>query len=121
MLEQFMPIALLICVALAFGLGTIIMSGLIGRRSHGGAKDAPYECGIPGKGTARIRYSVKFYMVALLFLLFDMETMFIIVWALVYKDPALQVFSLIEMGTFVAILLVGYAWAWKKGALQWVE
>lgn len=121
MLEQFLPIVLLVGVAIAFGLGTIIVSGLIGRRSHGGAKNMPYECGIPPIGSARIRYSVKFYMIALLFLLFDMETMFIIVWALVYKDPLLQVFSLIEMSVFVAILLVGYAYAWKKGALQWVE
>src|SRR5690606_30434467 len=121
MLEQFLPIALLVGVGVGFGLANIIVSGLIGKRSHAGAKNLPYECGVPSVGSARVRYSVKFYMIALLFLLFDMETMFIIIWALVYKDPFLQVFSLIEMSVFMAILLVGYAYAWKKGALQWVD
>jgi NADH-quinone oxidoreductase subunit A len=121
MLEQFLPVVLLIAIAIAFALGNFLFSNLIGKRNHSGAKDQPYECGIPAKGSARIQYSVKFYMIALLFLLFDMETMFIIIWSLVFKDPVLQVFSLIEMSVFVAILLVGYAYAWKKGALDWVD
>ena len=121
MLEQYLPIVLFIGIAIAFALGNFIFSNLIGKRKPGGAKEEPYECGIPAKGSARIQYSVKFYMIALLFLLFDMETMFIIIWSLVFKDPALQLFSLIEMGVFVFILLVGYAYAWRKGALSWVE
>jgi NADH-quinone oxidoreductase subunit A len=105
--------------AVAFAVGAIVVSSLLTPRRRNPAKQEPYECGIPVQTPARIQISVKYYLLALLFLLFDMETMFILAWAVTFDDPSLRVFSLIEMAVFIGILLVGYAYAWRKGALQW--
>lgn len=116
---EYWPVLLVVMGAFAFAIGTIVVSALLTPRRPNPAKQEPYECGIPVLGPARVQISIKYYLVALLFLLFDMETMFIIVWAVTFKDPAMRVFSLIEMAVFIGILLVGYAYAWRKGALRW--
>ncbi|HYY69595.1 MAG TPA: NADH-quinone oxidoreductase subunit A [Terriglobales bacterium] len=78
----------------------------------------PYECGVDPIGDSRQRYTVRFYIVAILFVIFDVETIFLFPWAVLYK--ALALFGFIEMMIFLAILIVGYVWVWKKGALEWI-
>ncbi|MGA2482067.1 MAG: NADH-quinone oxidoreductase subunit A [Candidatus Acidiferrales bacterium] len=83
-----------------------------------GAKLKPYECGVPPEGDARGRYSVRFYIVAMLFVIFDVETIFLFPWAIQFK--VLGLFGLVSMFVFLGILIVGYVWLYKKGALDWV-
>jgi NADH-quinone oxidoreductase subunit A len=117
MLDSYLPILVLIAVALAFALGSVVFSRLIGQKKPSAVKLAPYECGMPLVGTARERVSVKFYIIAMLFILFDIEAVFLYPWAVVFKK--LGLFGFVEMGVFIAILLVGYIYVWKKGALEW--
>ncbi|MCE1227062.1 MAG: NADH-quinone oxidoreductase subunit A [Geobacteraceae bacterium] len=117
MLGTYLPIMLLILVALAFGLGSVVFSSLIGQKKFSKVKMAPYECGCEPIGTARERFPIKFYLIAMLFILFDIEAVFLYPWAVLYKK--LGVFGLVEMGLFVVILFVGYIYVWKKGALEW--
>lgn len=117
MLESYLPILVLIAIALAFALGSVVMSRLVGQKKPSTVKLAPYECGMPPVGSARERFSVKFYMIAMLFILFDIEAVFLYPWAVVFKR--LGLFGFIEMGVFIVILLVGYVYVWKKGALEW--
>ncbi|MGH9763567.1 MAG: NADH-quinone oxidoreductase subunit A [Blastocatellia bacterium] len=93
------------------------LSRLLQRRVFDRAKLSPYECGIDPVGDARERFSVRFYMVAMLFLIFDVETIFLFPWAVIYDQ--LAVFGLIEMLVFIGILVVGYYYAWRKGAFTW--
>ena len=116
---QYWPVLLMTAAAVAFAVGAIVLSSLLTVRRPNPVKQEPYECGIPTGSPARIQISVKYYLIALLFLLFDMETMFILAWAVTFRDPELRAASLIEMAVFIGILLVGYAYAWRKGALQW--
>jgi NADH-quinone oxidoreductase subunit A len=108
---------LLILVALAFGLGSVVFSSLIGQKKYSKVKMAPYECGCEPIGTARERFPIKFYIIAMLFILFDIEAVFLYPWAVLYKK--LGLFGLVEMGVFIVILFVGYIYVWKKGALEW--
>jgi NADH-quinone oxidoreductase subunit A len=112
-----LPIILLILIAIAFGLGSVVFSSLIGQKKYSKVKMAPYECGCEPVGTARDRFPIKFYLVAVLFILFDIEAVFLYPWAVLYKK--LGLFGLVEMGLFVVILFVGYIYVWKKGALEW--
>jgi NADH-quinone oxidoreductase subunit A len=101
----------------------IALSTVIGWRRPNQAKQQPYECGITPTGNAREPFSVKFYLVAMVFILFDVEAIFLYPWAYIFKDLARNVqtrwFGFIEMMIYVAILLVGYIYLWKKGALDW--
>ena len=117
MLGIYLPIILLMLVALAFGLGSVVFSSLIGEKKYSKVKMAPYECGCEPVGTARERFPIKFYLIAMLFILFDIEAVFLYPWAILYKK--LGLFGLVEMGVFVVILFVGYIYVWKKGALEW--
>ncbi|MDK9716614.1 MAG: NADH-quinone oxidoreductase subunit A [Trichlorobacter sp.] len=117
MLGTYLPIMLLILIALAFGLGSVVFSSLIGQKKYSKVKMAPYECGCEPVGTARERFPIKFYLIAMLFILFDIEAVFLYPWAILYKK--LGLFGLVEMGIFVVILFVGYIYVWKKGALEW--
>ncbi len=117
MLGTYLPIMLLILIALAFGLGSVVFSSLIGQKKYSKVKMAPYECGCEPIGTARERFPIKFYMIAMLFILFDIEAVFLYPWAILYKK--LGLFGLVEMGLFIVILFVGYIYVWKKGALEW--
>lgn len=117
MLGTYLPIMLLILVALAFGLGSVVFSSLIGQKKFSKVKMAPYECGCEPIGTARERFPIKFYLIAMLFILFDIEAVFLYPWAILYKK--LGMFGLVEMGLFIVILFVGYIYVWKKGALEW--
>lgn len=111
--------SLLLMFVLAAGLAgaLITVSSLVGKHKPSPEKDQPYECGIRPTGDAREPFSVHFYMVGLIFILFDIEAIFLYPWALVYHD--LKVFGFVEMLLYIIILLVGYIYLWKKGALDW--
>jgi NADH-quinone oxidoreductase subunit A len=117
MLESWAPIGIFFLLVAGFGIVTLIMSYLFGVRKPDPRKLAPYECGVNPIGTARERFSVKFYLIAMLFLLFDIEAVFLFPWAVVYRD--LKLFGFIEMLLFIVAILAGYIYAWKKGALEW--
>src|SRR5580693_3004448 len=117
--SQYIPILIYALLAAAFPAVTLIIFKYIRPDSRAtGAKLEPYECGIPAEGTARGRYSVRFYIVAILFVIFDVETIFLFPWAIKYNQ--LGVYGLLTMLVFLGILLVGYVWLYRKGALDWV-
>jgi NADH-quinone oxidoreductase subunit A len=117
------PVLIYAVLVVAFPAVTLLFAKLIRPNSTAmGAKLKPYECGIPPEGTARGRYSVRFYIIAMLFVIFDVETMFLIPWAILYKGWVamhLGLFALVSMFVFLGILLVGYVWLYQKGALEW--
>jgi NADH-quinone oxidoreductase subunit A len=117
MLMDYLPILILVCLATLFAGGSILLSALLGPRRPTAEKLSPYECGVEPVGTARERFSVKFYLVAMLFIIFDMEIVFLYPWAVVYRE--FKAFGLASMGTFLLILLVGFFYVWKKGGLEW--
>ena len=117
MREAYVPILILLGVSIANAVGMVVASHLVSPLRPTPAKSAPYESGMIPLGDARERFSVKFYMVAILFIVFDIETVFLIPWAVVYRE--LGLFGLVEMLVFIGVLLVGFVYVWKKGALQW--
>lgn len=122
MLGAYLPIILMVIVAALFGLVSLVFSSLIGIKKPSAVKLAPYECGCEPVGTARERFSIKFYLIAMLFILFDIEAVFLYPWAVIFKkfiSGGLGLFILAEMGVFIIILFVGYIYVWKKGALEW--
>ena len=116
--HPFIPVFIFLLVAAAFGAGTLIISAVIRPHRPDPEKLSPYECGIPPLVKAGEHFSIRFYIIAILFLLFDVEATFLFPWAVVYSR--LGLFGFIEMMLFLLILLVGYVYAWKKGALEWV-
>ncbi|HJO39933.1 MAG: NADH-quinone oxidoreductase subunit A [Vicinamibacterales bacterium] len=117
MLEAYVPILIFVFVATGFAIFTLIMSGLLHPERYNKVKLEPYECGIEPETDARDRYSIRYYLVAMLFVIFDVETVFMFPWAVIMDELAL--FGLIEMIVFLFILVVGYVYAWRKGALEW--
>lgn len=117
MLGAYLPIIILVTIAMLFGLGSLVFSSLIGPKKPSTVKLAPYECGCEPVGTARERFSIKFYIIAMLFILFDIEAVFLYPWSVLFKR--LGMFGLVEMAVFIVILFVGYIYVWKKGALEW--
>ncbi|MDY0291228.1 MAG: NADH-quinone oxidoreductase subunit A [Desulfuromonadaceae bacterium] len=117
MLESYLPILVLIALALAFALGTVALSFVFGPKKPSEVKLSPYECGMPLIGTSRDRFPVKFYLVAMTFIVFDIEVVFLYPWAVVFKQ--LGMYGAGVMGFFVFVLIVGLAYEWKKGALEW--
>jgi NADH-quinone oxidoreductase subunit A len=121
-LRPYIPILFVLILALAFGVGTLLVSGLVGPRRRNRAKSLPYECGNEPVGQANVRVPIKFYLVALLFLLFDVETVLILVWAIAFRDPwipGFQGYAFFVMAFFMLILAVGFLYEWRKGALKW--
>ena len=133
MARTYLPILLLVGFVAFNAVAIILLSTLLVRRRPTPEKQSAYESGMPAIGDARERFSVKFYMVAMLFIVFDIETVFMIPWGVSYRElscaaplvggmcPAgrISFFGLGEMLVFIVILLVGFAYVWKKGALQW--
>jgi NADH-quinone oxidoreductase subunit A len=117
MVNAWVPIFLFFLVAVAFGIGTLLVARLLVPQKYGRVKLDPYECGIEVTTDARDRYSVKYFMVAMLFLIFDVETIFLYPWAVIVDELAW--FGFIEMVIFIFILVVGYFYAWRQGALEW--
>jgi len=118
MLNAYIPIFLFLLVAVGFACFTLIMSQLVQSKKYNKVKLEPYECGIEPQTDARDRYSIRYYLVAMLFVIFDVETVFMFPWAVIFNK--LMLFGLIEMIVFIFILVVGYYYAWQKGALEWV-
>jgi NADH-quinone oxidoreductase subunit A len=117
MLQGWAPILVFLILVTGFAVVSVIMSYVLGVKKPDPRKLTPYECGMQPTGTARDRFSVKFYLVAMLFLLFDIEAVFLFPWAVVYRD--LRLFGFFEMLLFIAAILAGYIYVWKRGALEW--
>ena len=117
MLQDYLPILVHFLVVAALALVIMGLSSWVGVKRPNRVKTAPYECGIPPVGNAREKFSVSFYLVGMLFILFDVEVAFLFPWAVVYKS--LKWFGFVEMAVFIAILFAGYIYVWKKGALDW--
>jgi NADH-quinone oxidoreductase subunit A len=128
-LSNYIPVALILVVAVAMGIGMVLSGRLVGPQKPTRVKQETYECGIETIGPARIRFPIKFGLVALLFLAFDLEGIFLFLWAIAYHPSngvvfadgglSFQMFAFLEMSIFLAILLVGYVYVWRKGALDW--
>ncbi|MBI4621302.1 MAG: NADH-quinone oxidoreductase subunit A [Desulfobacterales bacterium] len=114
---DYLPIFAFLVIAILFAVVTIALSSIIGTKKPIPQKMMPYECGVDPIGSARRRFSVKFYIIAMLFIIFDIEAVFLYPWAVIFKD--MGTFGFIEMGVFIVILFVGLIYAWKKGALEW--
>ena len=120
MLIDYLPIVILLAVALGFALVNLAITHLLGPRRPDPVKLSPYESGVPPVGDARLRFSVKFYLVAMLFIVFDIEVVFLYPWAVVFKDLlARGAFIFVEMVVFLGILVLGLAYVWRKGGLEW--
>jgi NADH-quinone oxidoreductase subunit A len=117
MLIEYLAILIYITIAVVFALFTIIATHLLGQRKPSAVKQAPYECGMTTIGSSFRRIPIKYYIIAMLFLLFDIEVVFLYPWAVVFKE--FKVFAFISMGVFIGILLIAYIYIWKKGALEW--
>src|SRR5215469_9841985 len=115
--ELYFPVLLQAVIAMALAAGLLTVSYLLGKKVRNKVKDTPYESGIVPTGDARQRFSVKFYLVGMLFILFDIEAIFLYPWVVVYRD--LKIFGFIEMLIFVILILSGFFYIWKKGALDW--
>jgi NADH-quinone oxidoreductase subunit A len=117
--ELYFPVLAQGLLALVLAAVIVGISRLLGKRVRNKIKDTPYESGIVPTGDARSRFSVKFYLVAMLFILFDIEAIFLYPWAVVYRD--LKMFGFVEMLVFVVLILSGFFYIWKKGALEWAN
>jgi len=125
-LYDYLPILLMFIVAAGFAVGNVLLSQFVGQRKRTRTKLMPYECGMDPVGSARERFSVKFYLIAMLFILFDIEVIFLVPWAAVFKTlaaqgDAMRRFAYVEMMIFVGLLFVGYIYVVKKGAFDWSE
>ena len=126
-LQQYIPVGLLMIIAGGLAATMLVLPTLLGKkRSHDPVKDSPYECGMPAMTEAHTRFSVKFYLIAMLFIVFDIEVVFFLGWAAVFRDlikppdaGGIGVEMLLGALLFLAILEVGHIYAWKKGALDW--
>lgn len=116
-LEFYFPVLLQVVIAMVVAAGIIGASFVLGKKVKNKVKDTPYECGIQPTGSARERFSVKFYLVGMLFILFDIEAIFLYPWAVVYRD--LKLYGFVEMLLFIVLVLGGFFYIWKKGALDW--
>ena len=116
-LPPYFPVVMLFLAATGFALFNVILSWLLGRPRPNAAKSAVYECGVPSVAKLSERFPIKFYLVAMLFILFDVDAAFLYPWALVFKE--LGLFGFVEMMIFMGLLGAGFAYAWKSGAFEW--
>ena len=122
MFADYLPVLIAFLFAVGMSLGMIIFARFVGWRKPNEVKSTPFECGNIPLTDARMQFDVKFYLVALLFLLFDVETIFILLWAVsfnYFKEQGVAVFMLLDMFLFMALLIVGYVFAWMRGGLTW--
>lgn len=123
MLENYFPVLLFILVGIAFGCAPMLMGRLIAPSRPDSEKLSPFECGFEPFEDARMKFDVRYYLIAILFILFDLEIAFLFPWASIFKEivntEAVRLFGFIEMFVFLGILVVGYVYAWAKGALDW--
>ena len=117
MLAEYLPTLLFLIVATGIGVALILVGNVLGPKRPGADKLAPYECGFNAFEDARMQFDVRYYLIAILVIVFDLEIAFVFPWALVFRE--LGVFGLVEMGVFLALLVIGFVYVWKKGALEW--
>jgi NADH-quinone oxidoreductase subunit A len=118
MADSFVPIALICLLATALAVGLIVASHRLGRLSRRRSVDlSPYECGVPPRDASHKRLAIRFYLLAMLFILFDVETAYLFPWAALYRRMGM--FGFWEMAVFVAVLLVGYVYVWRRGVFEW--
>ncbi len=117
MLDTYLPILIFILVGMLVGVGPLVLGYVLGPRRPDSEKDSPYECGFEAFETARLKFDVRYYLVAILFIVFDLEIAFLFPWAVVLEE--LGIFAFWAMVIFLAILVVGFIYEWKKGALEW--
>jgi NADH-quinone oxidoreductase subunit A len=115
--HPYFPLLMIFALAAVVVLALLLIASKVGPKSMSAVKAEPFESGNPPKGDARIRFSVRFYLIAMLFLIFDLEVVFLYPWAIYFRQ--LGVFGLVQMGIFLVILTIGYVYVWKKGALEW--
>ena len=123
-MKEYLPILVVFVFVLGFAVTNIVLSHVIGRRRDTREKLMPYECGMDPVGSAHQRFSVKFYLVAMLFILFDIEAIFLLPWAVVFRDLVTRLsrpFVFFEMIIFLTVLFVGYIYVWKKGLFEWTR
>ena len=121
-MKEYLSILIVFIFVLGFAVTQIVLSHLVGRRRDTREKLMPYECGMDPVGSAHQRFSVKFYLVAMLFILFDIEAIFLVPWAVVFRsliERLSRPFVFFEMMVFIAVLFVGYVYVWKKGLFEW--
>jgi NADH-quinone oxidoreductase subunit A len=116
-LTEYIPVLFFLVISILFCFFAFFLARLVRPSKPNPVKLEPYECGIEPLASARDRFSIRYYIVAILFVVFDVETIFLYPWAILYDR--LLIFGLVEMGVFIVILLFGYYYAWKKGALEW--
>jgi len=117
MLLNYLPVLIYLIISIVMIGGMVLLSELIGKKKHFPAKDLPYECGMDPIGDARFRFTVRFYVIAMFFIVFDIEAIFLYPWAVIFKS--LGWFGFYEMLVFIGILVVGLVYVWGKGALEW--
>ena len=115
--HPYFPLLVTFAIAAVVVLALLFIASNVGPKSTNPAKAQPFESGNPPRGDARGRFSVRFYLIAMLFLIFDLEVVFLYPWAIYFRQ--LGVFGLVQMGIFLGILTIGYVYVWKKGALDW--
>ena len=122
-MENYFPILMFVLVGIAVGVLPVAMGFMLAPSRPDPEKLSPYECGFEAFEDARMKFDVRYYLIALLFILFDLEIAFLFPWATVFKDivaaESIRLFGFVEMLVFVAVLVIGYVYAWAKGALEW--
>ena len=123
MLENYFPVLVFVIVGLAFGCVPILLGRLLGPHRPDAQKISPYECGFEAFEDARMQFDIRYYLIAIIFILFDLEIAFLFPWAAIFKEiaasSAVRTFGFVEMFVFIGILVVGYVYALAKGALDW--
>ena len=117
MLNAYVPIALFLLGAAGVGVALMVLGRLLGPQRPSGEKLSPYECGFAAFEDAHIQFDVRYYLIAIMFIAFDLEIAFVFPWAVIFRD--LGFIGLVEMGIFLGLLLLGFVYVWKKGALEW--
>ena len=123
MLENYFPILVFILIGMVFGITPVILGRVVAPNRPDAEKLSPYECGFEAFEDARMKFDVRYYLIAILFILFDLEVAFLVPWATIFgeivRTDSVKWFGFIEMLVFISILVVGYVYAWVKGALDW--
>ena len=117
MLENYLPVLVFIVLGALFGVGPILIGYLMGPKKPNAEKNSPYECGFEAFEDSRMKFDVRFYLVAILFIIFDLEIAFLFPWAVSLDE--IGTFGLLAMGVFLLLLVVGFIYEWRKGALEW--
>ena len=123
MLENYFPVFVFVLVGIAFGVLPVLLGWVLAPSRPESEKLSPYECGFEAFEDARMKFDVRYYLIAIIFILFDLEIAFLVPWATIFKEivgtESIRWFGFIEMLIFIAILVIGYVYAWAKGALEW--